>query len=206
MWKIRYCGKTEVARLLHSILYSESKEIKLNFGNYTGQGSLWSLIGSPKGYKGSEEGGELTNKIKKSTSKVILIDEFEKADESIYTFFYEMLEDGKYTDLDENEVDLDGYIIVFTANLTSKTYRDKIPEPLMSRFDMTYEFSNLKFEEKVDFVKYIVDGLVEDYSKFHNKKDVDKLCEELMLTPVNELNDLREIKRRITIRFAELVG
>lgn len=198
-------GKTEVARLLHSILYSDGKVIKLNFGNYTGQGSLWSLIGSPKGYKGSEEGGELTNKIKKSTSKVILIDEFEKADKSIYTFFYELLEDGTYTDLDENEVDLNGYIIIFTTNLTSETYRDKIPEPLMSRFDMTYEFLDLKHQEKLEFVKFIVSGLIKDYKEINSDKNMDNIYTELIKTSVKDLNDLREIKRIITMKFAELV-
>lgn len=80
-------GKTEVARILHRNLYPNSKEIKINFGNYSERGSLWSLIGSPKGYFGSEKGGELTNKILNSSSKIILIDEFDRADKSIFNFF-----------------------------------------------------------------------------------------------------------------------
>ena len=105
-------GKTEVGRILQREMYPGESLIKINFGNYSGKGSLWSLIGSPKGYIGSEQGGELTNKISYSKSKIIVIDELDKADEAIFTFFYEMLEDGQYTDLDGKVIDLDGYIII----------------------------------------------------------------------------------------------
>ena len=90
-------GKTEVGRILQKAMYPEEPPIKINFGNYSGKGSLWSLIGSPKGYMGSETGGELTNKITNSKSKIIIIDELDKADATIFNFFYEMLEDGQYT-------------------------------------------------------------------------------------------------------------
>ena len=76
-------GKTELARILHKTMYKESKMIKINLGNYKTQGALNSLIGSPIGFIGSERGGELSNKIRNSDSKVILIDEFEKADNYI---------------------------------------------------------------------------------------------------------------------------
>ena len=120
---------------------------------------MWSLIGSPKGYVGSEQGGELTNKILHSKSKIIVIDELDKADEAIFTFFYEMLEDGQYTDLDGKVIDLDGYIIVFTANLNNTNFKDMIPEPLFSRFDMTYEFQPLSYADKVQFVSDFTDKL-----------------------------------------------
>jgi len=68
-------------------MYPEEPPIKINFGNYSGKGSLWSLIGSPKGYMGSETGGELTNKITNSKSKIIIIDELDKADATIFNFF-----------------------------------------------------------------------------------------------------------------------
>lgn len=141
-------GKTEVGRILQKAMYPEEPPIKINFGNYSGKGSLWSLIGSPKGYMGSETGGELTNKITNSKSKIIIIDELDKADATIFNFFYEMLEDGQYTDLVGKVVDLDGYIVIFTANLDSSNFQEMIPEPLFSRFDMTYEFQQLTTEDK----------------------------------------------------------
>lgn len=198
-------GKTEVARIFNRILYNGCKEIKINFGNYSGKGSLWSLIGSPKGYKGSEEGGELTNKIRNSESKVILIDEFEKADGSIYSFFYELLEDGKFTDLDENEIDLNGYIIIFTSNLNEDNYRKYIPDSLFSRFSMKYIFEELTDEDKQEYVKVKVDNLIEKYNEQTNKKfDISK--KELLLhMDVSDLDNVRDIYIRLTDSFIELV-
>lgn len=72
-------------------MYPNQAFIKINFGNYSNEGVLNSLIGSPLGYIGSEEGGELINKMKLSKSKVILIDEFEKATPSVFHFFMNCL-------------------------------------------------------------------------------------------------------------------
>lgn len=71
--------------------------IKINFGNYSDENALSSLIGSPRGYIGSNK-GELSEKILKSKSKIILIDEFEKASKPVFNFFLELLEDGAFTD------------------------------------------------------------------------------------------------------------
>lgn len=162
-------GKTELSRIIHETFYSESKMIKINLGNYKTGGSLNSLIGSPKGYYGSERGGELSNKIKNSDSKVILIDEFEKADTDIFNFFYELLEDGKFTDLNENEYDLNGYLIIFTTNLDEKNYKEKLPAPLLSRFTMKALFEPLDIETKIEYVKDKTKKLVELYNEKYDK-------------------------------------
>lgn len=199
-------GKTEVGRILQREMYPEEPSIKINFGNYSGKGSLWSLIGSPKGYVGSEQGGELTNKIMHSKSKVIVIDELDKADEAIYTFFYEMLEDGQYTDLDGKVVDLDGYIVVFTANLNSTNFKDMIPEPLFSRFDMTFEFQPLSYDDKVKFVSDFSDKLLADYAEHIGKVDKDSIKKRIMEENYQNYDNLRSIKRNVMNCFVGLVG
>lgn len=199
-------GKTEVGRILQREMYPEEAPIKINFGNYSGKGSLWSLIGSPKGYVGSEQGGELTNKIMHSKSKVIVIDELDKADEAIYTFFYEMLEDGQYTDLDGRVVDLNGYIIVFTANLNSANFKDMIPEPLFSRFDMTYEFQPLSYDDKVKFVSDFADKLLMDYAKYIGEVDNDSIKKHIVEANYQNFDNLRSIKRKVMNCFVGLVG
>lgn len=199
-------GKTEVGRTLHREMYPQEPPIKINFGNYSGKGSLWSLIGSPKGYIGSEQGGELTNKIMHSKSKVIVIDELDKADEAIYTFFYEMLEDGQYTDLEGNVVDLDGYIVVFTANLNNDNFKDKIPEPLFSRFDMTCEFQSLSYDDKTKFVSDFVDKLLTDYTEHIGKVDKESIKNSIMGENFQNMDNLRNIKRTIMNCFVRLVG
>ena len=198
-------GKTEVGRILQREMYPGESLIKINFGNYSGKGSLWSLIGSPKGYIGSEQGGELTNKISYSKSKIIVIDELDKADEAIFTFFYEMLEDGQYTDLDGKVIDLDGYIIIFTANLDSSNFKKIIPEPLFSRFDMTYEFQALSLSDKIRFVSEFTDKLLEDYTENIGTLDQDIIKKQILEKNYHNYDNLRIIKRKVMNRFVELV-
>ena len=198
-------GKTEVGRILQKAMYPEEPPIKINFGNYSGKGSLWSLIGSPKGYMGSETGGELTNKIINSKSKIIIIDELDKADATIFNFFYEMLEDGQYTDLVGKVVDLDGYIVIFTANLDSSNFQEMIPEPLFSRFDMTYEFQQLTTEDKKRFVLEFIDVLIAEYEENIGQLNSKNIKDELMKNSYYTYTNVRLIKRDVMNAFVELV-
>ena len=146
-------GKTEVARLLHHSLSPEEPIIKINFGNYSTQDALNSLIGSPRGYIGSNK-GELPDKLMRSRSKVILIDEFEKASKPVYNFFLQLLEEGKFTDSLGREYDLNKYIIVFTSNMP----KDKIGEYIEeNHWDITNE-------QYWDTVEWIGDKLADHYA------------------------------------------
>ena len=199
-------GKTETARILHNALYPCTKPIKINLGNYKTGGSLNSLIGSPKGYIGSEKGGELTNKIKNSDSKIILIDEFDKSDTDIYNFFYELLEDGKFTDLDENEYDLNGYMIIFTSNLEKNTYQDKIPAPIISRFSMLYNFSNISIVDKNNFIKYRIQKLINKYyDKYAIQIEYNDIIEKIDINKILKLDDLRQMNRIIRKEFLSII-
>ncbi|EME3549948.1 ATP-dependent Clp protease ATP-binding subunit, partial [Enterococcus faecium] len=140
-------GKTETARIISKFLSPKEKLIKINLGNYSGKESLSSLIGSPRGFVGSQE-GELSSKILKSDSKVILIDEFEKSDNTVHNFFLELLEDGKFTDSLGREFDLSGYIIIFTSNVKQDNELDFFSPELISRFNLLFRFSALSVEEK----------------------------------------------------------
>jgi len=190
-------GKTELAKILNDELYPYDKLIKINLGNYKSKGALNSLIGSPKGYIGSERGGELSNKIINSDSKIILIDEFEKADEDIFNFFYELLEDGKFTDMDEREYILDGYIIIFTTNLNNNNYRKVIPSALLSRFSMKSEFNFLSIEDKELFIKDKITILVQKYNTFGNQITNEDVLKKLNINEVLKLDNLRYIKYNI---------
>lgn len=189
-------GKTEFAKILSNIMYPKESIIKINFGNYSNEGVLNSLIGSPLGYIGSEEGGELINKMSLSKSKVILIDEFEKATPSVFHFFYELLEDGKFTDRHGVEHDLDGYIIVFTSNISKERYIEYIPDPLKSRFDMVYQFIGLSSEEKIRFINESAKTLITKiYENTSIKVQVDNISCKLNL--IIQYNNLRSIKRKV---------
>lgn len=205
-------GKTEIGRLLHKFFSPSAQLIKLNFGNYSNKGSLWSLIGSPKGYIGSQEGGELTNKIKNSKSKVILIDEFDRADPAIFNFFYELLEDGSYTDLNGDVIDLNGYIIIFTSNLTKKNYFNVIPESLLSRIDMLVEFNEMSRQTINEFIEFTIAGLLSDCKSYKNELNeqveedyLDSIKEKLLKIRESDETNLRKLKRMILNEFSEII-
>lgn len=189
-------GKTEFAKIVSDKMFPSEELIKINFGNYSTDGVLNSLIGSPLGYVGSEEGGELINKIQKSKSKVILIDEFEKATASVYNFFYELLEDGIFTDRHGTKHDLNGYIIIFTSNMSQGIYQKHIPDSLKSRFDMVYYFVDVPKQEKRLFIRDSAFKLIEKLQIYFGKK-VNYDCIKDELEELVACNNLRDIKRKI---------
>ncbi|EDO25758.1 predicted protein, partial [Nematostella vectensis] len=109
-------GKTEVARAIHKSLGGKKKIAKINFGNYSSDNSLNSLIGSPRGYIGSDE-GEIFIRVKESDTGLILIDEFEKSNSMLFNYFLDVLESGKMVSSIAEEIDLNGFIIIFTSNI-----------------------------------------------------------------------------------------
>ena len=157
------------------------------------------MIGSPLGYIGSEEGGELIKKMKFSKSKIILIDEFEKATPSVFNFFYELLEDGKFTDRHGIEHNLNGYIIVFTSNMSKEKYFKLVPDSLKSRFDMVYRFVELSIQEKENFINEIANKLIDKISKIDteisDKIEINNIEDEL--NSLKKYNNLRDIKRKV---------
>ena len=191
-------GKTELAKIVHETFFSDSNLIKINLGNYKSEGALNSLIGSPKGYYGSERGGELSNKIRNSDSKVILIDEFEKANSDIFNFFYELLEDGIFTDLSENEYNVNGYLIIFTTNLQEKNYKEVIPAPLLSRFTMKALFEPVSNEEKSRYVNEKIKSLVDKYENKYSKKiKFHDVLKNIDMAAVENTSNFRYINRII---------
>ena len=188
-------GKTELARIIHKTMYKESKMIKINLGNYKTQGA----IGSPIGFIGSERGGELSNKIRNSDSKVILIDEFEKADTDIFNFFYELLEDGKFTDLTGNEYDLNGYIIIFTTNLSKDNYKEVLPPPLVSRFTLKSFFESPNNVEKQVFIEKRINKLLSVYREENRQPKITatEIKSNLDYETINKISDFRVINRII---------
>ena len=189
-------GKTEFAKIMSKTMFPGESLIKINFGNYSSEGVLNSLIGSPLGYVGSGEGGELINKICMSKSQVILIDEFEKATSSVFNFFYELLEDGEFTDRHGVVYDLSGYIIVFTSNMTQDEYLKQIPDSLKSRFDMVYYFMDLPREEKVLYIFNTATSLINKLEmQYGTQVTIDNI--QMKLDKLVNYNNLRDIKRKI---------
>ena len=196
-------GKTEVGRLMHNALGSQKSLCKISFGNYSSKDSLNSLIGSPRGYMGSET-GELPMKIERSDIGIILIDEFEKADNPVFNFFLDLLEEGKFTDSQSNVYDLDGYLIIFTSNLSPENYKKRLSPELRSRFDYVCQFQLLTDKEKKDYMYKRIEVTIK---KFEEKLNVTISKEDkaiLYSIDYSSLNNLRKINRAIKEKFAEI--
>jgi ATP-dependent Clp protease ATP-binding subunit ClpC len=114
-------GKTEMARSLAAFLFgTENAMIRLDMSEYMEKHSVSKLIGSPPGYVGHEEGGQLTEKIKRNPYSVLLLDEIEKAHPDVYNILLQVFEDGQLTDSLGNTIDCKNCIIIMTSNIGAR--------------------------------------------------------------------------------------
>src|SRR6187200_2842965 len=114
-------GKTEVARALSAFLFgSEKSLVRFDMSEFMEKHSVSKLIGSPPGYVGYEEGGQLTERVKRNPYSIILLDEIEKAHPDIYNILLQVFEDGQLTDGLGNQVDFKNTIIIMTSNLGAR--------------------------------------------------------------------------------------
>jgi ATP-dependent Clp protease ATP-binding subunit ClpC len=114
-------GKTEVARALAEFLFgSEKSLIRFDMSEFMEKHSVSKLIGSPPGYVGYEEGGQLTERVKRNPYSIILLDEIEKAHPDVYNILLQVFEDGQLTDGIGNTVDFKNTIIIMTSNLGAR--------------------------------------------------------------------------------------
>ena len=197
-------GKTEVARLIANGLQNDCYLAKINFQNYSSQDALNSLIGSPAGYVGCNH-GELSEKIQKSKVGVLLCDEFEKTTRPVFSFFLELLEEGRFTDSMAREYDMDGYVIIFTSNLLSEAeYKKAIPPELQTRFDLVCEFEEPTTAEKKAFLDLLLEMAKTKYSKqFAEIEMTEDEKKKLYAFDYSSLSALRDIKRVFNNRLMD---
>ena len=114
-------GKTETARQLGAFLFGSSDAlVRFDMSEYMEKHAVSKLIGSPPGYVGHEEGGQLTERIRRSPYSIVLFDEIEKAHPDVLNLMLQILEDGTLTDAYGNKVDFKNTIVLMTSNLGSK--------------------------------------------------------------------------------------
>ncbi|MFL6282709.1 MAG: ATP-dependent Clp protease ATP-binding subunit [Pyrinomonadaceae bacterium] len=171
-------GKTEVARSLAEFLFgSERSMIRFDMSEFMEKHSVSKLIGSPPGYVGHEEGGQLTERIKRSPYAVLLFDEIEKAHPDIFNVLLQVFEDGLLTDALGNSVDFKNAIIIMTSNIGARfiqkkgtmgfqaspdASREKMEEMVMNAVRHTFnpEFIN-RLDEIIIFDQLLDDELLE---------------------------------------------
>ena len=165
-------GKTEVARALAESLFdSESHIVRIDMSEYMEKYSTSRLIGAPPGYVGYEEGGQLTEKVRRNPYSIVLFDEIEKAHPEVFNLLLQMLDDGRLTDSQGRVVDFRNTIIIMTSNLGSEYLlngeKDKVevllhqtfkPE-FLNRIDEIVYFSPLSKEVQGKIVTKMLNEL-----------------------------------------------
>ena len=167
-------GKTEVARALAESLFdSESHIIRIDMSEYMEKYSTSRLIGAPPGYVGYEEGGQLTEKVRRNPYSIVLFDEIEKAHPEVFNLLLQMLDDGRLTDSQGRVVDFKNTVIIMTSNLGSEYLlngeKDKVETLLhqtfkpefLNRIDEIIYFSPLSKEVQAKIVDKMLNQLNE---------------------------------------------
>ena len=120
-------GKTELAKTLAATLFDDEKNmIRIDMSEYMEKFSVTRLIGAPPGYVGYEEGGQLTEKVRRKPYSVVLFDEIEKAHPDVFNIFLQILDDGRVTDSQGRLIDFKNTVIILTSNLGSQLILDSI--------------------------------------------------------------------------------
>ena len=146
-------GKTELCKALAEAMFGdENAMLRLDMSEYMEKHTVSKLIGSPPGYVGFEEGGQLTEKVRRKPYSVVLFDEIEKAHPDVFNMLLQILEDGRLTDSQGRTVDFKNTIIIMTSNVGARLITEK-----QSSLGFNSENENAEESEKKD-IKELVTG------------------------------------------------
>ena len=175
-------GKTELAKTLAEVLFDDERNmVRIDMSEYMEKHTVSRLIGAPPGYVGYDEGGQLTEAVRRHPYCVILLDEIEKAHADVFNVLLQVLDDGRLTDGQGRSVDFKNTLIIMTSNLGSSEImknqgqmdREKIQQMLMNffrpeflnRVDDIVTFKPLQQEQIKDIVKLVLHELGERLNK-----------------------------------------
>jgi ATP-dependent Clp protease ATP-binding subunit ClpB len=128
-------GKTELARALAEFLFDDERAtVRIDMSEYMEKHSVSRLVGAPPGYVGYEEGGQLTEAIRRRPYAVILLDEIEKAHPDVFNVLLQLMDDGRLTDGQGRTVDFTNTIVIMTSNLGAGGSRDQVMAAVRSHF------------------------------------------------------------------------
>ncbi|KEI01536.1 ATP-dependent chaperone ClpB [Clostridium botulinum] len=151
-------GKTELAKTLARNLFdSEDNIIRIDMSEYMEKHAVSRLIGPPPGYVGYEEGGQLTEAVRRNPYSVILFDEIEKANDDVFNIFLQILDDGRLTDNKGKTVDFKNTIIIMTSNLGSSYLLENKKEDSIDEKIREEVMNTLKLRFKPEFLNRIDD-------------------------------------------------
>ena len=189
-------GKTELAKALAEFLLDdENKLIRLDMSEYMEKHSVSKIIGSPPGYVGYDEGGQLTEKVRRNPYTVILLDELEKAHPDVFNILLQLLDDGRLTDAHGRVTSFKNAIIIGTSNIGSKSISEKNTAIGFSSDKMTTDYSktrDLVLSESKKFFKPEFLNRLDDLIVFHHLTPEE--LRQIVDLMINNLNNRLEEK------------
>ncbi|HYI75136.1 MAG TPA: AAA family ATPase, partial [Gaiellaceae bacterium] len=148
-------GKTELARALAEFMFDDERAmVRLDMSEYQERHTVARLVGAPPGYVGYEEGGQLTEAVRRRPYTVVLLDEIEKAHAEVFDVLLQLLDDGRLTDGQGRTVDFRNTVIIMTSNIrSSNELRDRFRPEFLNRVDEVVSFEALTREQLADIVE-----------------------------------------------------
>ncbi|MBP0001556.1 MAG: ATP-dependent Clp protease ATP-binding subunit [Cyanobacteria bacterium SID2] len=188
-------GKTELTKALASYFFgSEEAMIRLDMSEYMERHTVSKLIGSPPGYVGYNEGGQLTEAVRRRPYTVVLFDEIEKAHPDVFNMLLQILEDGRLTDAKGRTVDFKNTLIILTSNIGSKVIEK-------GGGSLGFEFADDKTEAQYNRIRNLVNEELKQYFRpeFLNRLDEIIVFRQLTKDEVKEIGDilLKEVFGRL---------
>jgi ATP-dependent Clp protease ATP-binding subunit ClpB len=148
-------GKTELARALAEFMFDDERAmVRLDMSEYQERHTVARLVGAPPGYVGYEEGGQLTEAVRRRPYTVVLLDEIEKAHTEVFDVLLQLLDDGRLTDGQGRTVDFRNTVIIMTSNIRSPNeLRDRFRPEFLNRVDEVVVFEALTREQLSEIVE-----------------------------------------------------
>lgn len=144
-------GKTEVAKSLAEALFdSETHIVRIDMSEYMERHSVSRLIGAPPGYVGYDEGGQLTEAVRRNPYSIVLFDEIEKAHPEVFNILLQILDDGRITDSQGRTVDFKNTIIIMTSNLGSEYLLEETPDAMQNVDRILHQTFKPEFLNRID--------------------------------------------------------
>ncbi len=189
-------GKTELAKSLAAYFFgSEEAMIRLDMSEYMERHTVSKLIGSPPGYVGYNEGGQLTEAVRRRPYTVVLWDEIEKAHPDVFNMLLQILEDGRLTDAKGRTVDFKNTLLIMTSNIGSKVIEK-------GGGSLGFEFSDNQAESQYNRIRSLVNEELKQYFRpeFLNRLDEIIVFRQLQKDEIKEIADilLKEVFSRLT--------
>ena len=193
-------GKTELAKTLANDLFdSEENIIRIDMSEYMEKHSVSRLVGPPPGYVGYEEGGQLTEAVRRAPYSVVLFDEIEKAHEDVFNMFLQILDDGRLTDNKGITVDLKNTIIIMTSNIGSNYLLEAAGHITESTKDLV--MGEMKRRFKPEFLNRVDDIIM---FKALDKEEIKKIIDIFIKSLANRLKE-KDIDIEITDAAKEVM-